>query len=51
MMVTGFEAYCKTRFEKIEEEGIRAEHEKINQKLKGKENFQAFDREYVTLTR
>lgn len=43
MMVTGFEAYCKARFEEIEKEGIRANHERIAQKLKRKENFQDFD--------
>jgi len=44
MMVTGFEAYCKTRFIEIEDEGIHANHEKIASKLKNsKENFQDFD--------
>jgi hypothetical protein len=43
MMVTGFEAYCKTRFEEIGKEGVQANHERIAQKLKRKENFQDFD--------
>jgi hypothetical protein len=44
MMVTGFEAYCKTRFEEIEQEGVQANHERIDQKLnRRKENFQDFD--------
>jgi len=43
MMVTGFEAYCKTRFEEIEKEGVQADHERIAQKLKRKGNFQDFD--------
>jgi hypothetical protein len=44
MMVTGFEAYCKTRFDEIEKEGVQADHEKIAHKLKEtKENYQDFD--------
>ncbi|MFH1295246.1 MAG: hypothetical protein ABIH84_01565 [bacterium] len=44
MMVTGFEAYCKTRFQEIEDEGIQANYEKIEEKLsKVKENFQDFN--------
>lgn len=44
MMVTGFEAYCKTRFQEIEGEGVQPNHEKIDEKLKRKkENFQDFD--------
>jgi hypothetical protein len=39
MMVTGFEAYCKTRLDEIEKEGVKANHEKIEQKLKGKGNY------------
>ena len=44
MMVTGFEAYCKTRFDEVEQEGIQADHERMANKLVGKkENFQDFD--------
>lgn len=44
MMVTGFEAYCKTRFAEIEKEGVQPDRKRIAQKLnKKKENFQDFD--------
>lgn len=44
MMVTGFEAYCKTRFQEIEGEGILPDREKVQEKLgRAKENFQDFD--------
>ncbi len=44
MMITGFEAYCKIRFDEIEQEGNQADHERIAKKLAGKkENFQDFD--------
>lgn len=33
IMVTGFEAYCKTRLQEIEEEGINPDFEKISKKL------------------
>lgn len=44
MMVTGFEAYCKTRFQEIEDEGVQPDHKKIDEKLsRRKENFQDFN--------
>lgn len=44
MMVTGFEAYCKTRYQEIENEGISPDKELVKEKLeKRKENFQDFD--------
>lgn len=44
MMVTGFEAYCKTRYQEIEGEGIFSNSELVKEKLeKSKENFQDFD--------
>lgn len=44
MMVTGFEAYCKTRYQEIEGEGISPNNELVKEKLeKRKENFQDFD--------
>ncbi|MDP3991785.1 MAG: hypothetical protein Q8P66_02745 [Candidatus Colwellbacteria bacterium] len=44
MMVTGFEAYSKTRYQEIEGEGISPDNELVKEKLeKRKENFQDFD--------
>lgn len=44
MMVTGFEAYCETRYQEIEDEGCTPDIERVQKKLsKRKENFQDFN--------